>query len=225
MLRRIAVFGFIAAAGVLCGGEPQRPAADYPVQGHLGTFTIAAENLGPAVPSPSGSVFAQDHITIEVAVYPNGPQKRITLEHVNFALRINGKKMLLRPDSPGMVAASIKYPDWEDRARLEGTAGMGDAGVIFGRPPAVGRFPGDNRPREREGRVPNPVPKVDNPVGQKQDDTPIEETVARASLPDGEIVAPYAGCLFFPFKGKRKSIKKLELIYEGPAGEVSLRIP
>jgi hypothetical protein len=225
MWRRLGVLCLIGAAGCVLADEPSRKPSDYPVRGQLGTFIVAAENLGPSVPSPSGSIFAQNHIAIEVAIFAQGAQKRIELAHANFALRINGKKTVLRPDTPGAVAASIKYPDWEQRGRVVGTAGIGDAGVILGRPPAVGRFPGDQRPRDRQGRVPNPVPKVDNPVERSAEDTPVEEIVMRAALPEGEIVAPYAGCLFFPFKGKMKSIKKLELIYEGPAGELSLLIP
>jgi hypothetical protein len=225
MWRRLGVFYLIAATGCALAGEPLRKPSDYPVQGQLGAFVIAAENLGPSVPSPSGGIFAPHHIAIEVAIFAPGKQERIVLAHANFGLRINGGKTVLRPDTPGAVAASIKYPDWEQRGRVVGAAGIGDAGVILGRPPAVERFPGEQRPRERQGRVPNPVPKVDSPLGRQPDDTPIEETVSRAALPEGEIAAPYAGCLFFPFKGKMKSIRKLELIYNGPAGELSLLIP
>jgi hypothetical protein len=35
---------------------------------------------------------------------------------------------------------------------------------------------------------------------------------------------PAAGLIFFPFEGKTKSIKTLELSYEGAAGRVTLKL-
>jgi hypothetical protein len=213
---------------ILCGvveaDEVARKPSDYPVQATIGFVIIAAENLGPSVPTPSGGLFTSDYIAIEVAVYPQQGPKQATITHQEFALRINGAKVPLPPDSAGAVAASIKYPDWEERRRIEATAGVGGADVILGRPRAVERFPGDQRPVEQQGRVNGRVPPVENPVGKKTEDTPIEELVRRAALPEGDSLLPISGCLFFRYKGKLKSIKKLELLYTGSLGEASLRI-
>jgi hypothetical protein len=204
----------VFALTVLQAGETVRKPADYPVHVDIGGITFAAENLGPSVPTPSGGLFTTDYLVIEVALFAEGAGRTVAVRHQHFALRINGEKSLLRPDSPGAVSASVKYPDWEQRRTIE--AGVGP--VIIGRPNPVGRFPGDNR----GGRT---YPQVENPVGRKGDNTPIDELVLNAALPEGEVRVPVTGCLYFPFKKKMKTIKKLELIYDGAMGEGSLRFP
>ena len=52
-----------------------------------------------------------------------------------------------------------------------------------------------------------------------------DEVIQRAALPEGEVALPVSGCLFFPFHGKMKKIKKLELVYDGPLGHGSVLIP
>ena len=151
------------------------------------------------------------------------PKRDASLAQAQFGLRINGSKSVLRPDSPGFVAASIKYADWERYRGFEATAGLGNAGVILGRPTPAERFPGDRRPTE--GRTPNPVPPVQSPMETKKEQAPVEDLVKAAALPEGELVLPVSGCLYFQYKGKLKKIKKLELVYEGPLGEASVRIP
>ena len=219
MCRRNLLFPALAAVLMLQAGEPTRKPEEYPVHGKIGKVTMAAENLGPSVPTPSGGLFTSDYIAIEVALFGEGRGQVAALAHLQFALRINGEKTLLRPDTPGAVAASIEYPDWEQRPRLEAQAGP----VIIGRPNPVERFPGDRRPAEQTGG--GPRPRIDNPVGRKPDPTPIDELVRNAALPEGDVPLPVSGCLYFPYKKKMKTIKKLELVYEGPLGEGSLRFP
>lgn len=208
----------------LSAGETTRTADEYPAKMQVGRVTIAAENLGPSVPTPSGGIFTQEYLTIEVAIFGAVKGQRETFNHQQFALRINGSKVPLRPDSPGTVAASLKYPDWERRSRLEASAGAGDGGIILGRPRAVERFPGDRRPAEQRGSG-VPLPRVDNPNSRKPETATVDELVQNAALPEGDAALPVTGCLYFAFKGKLKSIKKLELLYEGPLGESSLRFP
>jgi hypothetical protein len=43
-------------------------------------------------------------------------------------------------------------------------------------------------------------------------------------VPDGDLKTPFAGLLFFPFRGKTKSIKTMELLYQGPAGTIALKL-
>lgn len=197
---------------------------DYPAKLVAGPVTFGIENLGPGVPSPSGSIYLDQHIAIEVSAYSNGKAKRVALNSGHFTLRINGAKTLIPADTPGAVAASVKYPDWVSRGRLEGTAGVGDAGVIFGRPRSVERFPGDPRTQQQDGGV-NRVPRVESPVGQQAPEMSTDEIIQRAALPEGDVALPASGCLFFPFHGKMKKIKKLELVYDGPLGRGSVLIP
>lgn len=204
-------------------GDTDRKPADYPAHITIGRVTIAAENLGPSVPTASGGIATRDYLSIEVAVFEDGLGHHAGLAHGQFALRINGSGTLLRPDSPSAVAASIKYPDWEQHPVLVGTAGIGDAGVMAGRPRPVERFPGDHRPAEQTDR--GPMPRIENPLGRTQDPASVDELVARAALPEGDTALPAHGCLYFPFRKKMKTIKKLELVYAGPLGEGTLRIP
>lgn len=223
MFRTLCIWILLSAA-VLVAAEPARKPQEYPVHARTGNIIIAAENLGPSVPTPSGGIYVNNYIVIEVAVFGETKAVRTAeLSASHFALRINGSRSVLRPDSAGFVAAAIKYSDWERYRGLEGTVGLGDAGVRIGRPTPEARFPGDRRPIE--GRAPNPVPPVNSPVETKKDDTPVEELVQRAALPDGEPVLPVSGCLYFQYKGKVSKIKKLELVYEGPSGATSLIIP
>ncbi len=220
MVSRIYWLAFLLTV-TLNAGEVARKAEEYPARMKVGSLIIAAENLGPAVPTPSGGLFTEDYISIEVALFAQAPAI-ISLSHSHFSLRVNGK-LILHPDTPGTVAASIKYPDWVQRPRLEGAAGAGDANVIFGRPRPVERFPGDHRPAEQTER--GPMPRLDNPVSKKAEPLSIDQTVNNAALQEGEQGLPVSGCLYFPFRKKMKSIKTLELIYDGPSGAGSVRIP
>jgi hypothetical protein len=48
------------------------------------------------------------------------------------------------------------------------------------------------------------------------------EAVVSAGLNEGEVDHPIAGYLYFPYRGDGKKAKTIELIYRGPAGEVTL---
>ncbi|MBV8847913.1 MAG: hypothetical protein JO307_34295, partial [Bryobacterales bacterium] len=48
------------------------------------------------------------------------------------------------------------------------------------------------------------------------------QRVQKAVLAEGERPLPQAGLLFFPYRGQAKGIRSVELIYKGPAGEVTL---
>jgi hypothetical protein len=96
--------------------------------------------------------------------------------------------------------------------------------VILGGPQPTERFPGDPNGRSR---MPRP-PSVDtsNPNVPQQEEVPIGEAVQRSSLPEGtNLVAPFSGFLYFPFKGKLKKLKSVELLYHGDYGDTALPLP
>lgn len=206
------------------GTTPREKPSDYPVQVISGAVTIAAEDMGHSIPAPRGMLFAGDYLVIEVAVYSDSKEP-LTLASGHFKLRLNGKKKsLLFPQSPGMVAASIKYPDWEQQRTFTVGAGMGNAGVILGQPPATERFPGDRRPAE--SRLPQPprAPDQDSTGIDKHPEPTTDEIVQRAALAEGPVKLPVAGLVYFPFKGKLSKLKSVELIYEGPTPAAVLRL-
>ena len=191
--------------------------ADYPVRAELPKMQLAAEYLVHSMPTPKGVIFVQDYLVMEVAAYPKGKPSLLTWTSGEFTLKINGRGHAMYSQSPGMVAASLKYPDWQQRPTATVEAGVGDGSVSIGRPPAVGRFPGDPTGSQR---IPRPrAPEPESPTGETAPpEMPIGETCQRLALPDGAIAGPVSGYLFFPYSGKIKAIRSLELLYEGSDG-------
>lgn len=189
---------------------PRSKASDYPAHVTLPGMEIAAEYLLHSIPTAKGFYVSRDYLVIDVGVFP-AAKERVTISSAQFRLRINHQTLELPPDSPGTVAADIQYPDWEQHPTTTVQAGP----VMVGAPPTVGRFPGD--PRESPP-ISAPVPEQPDPSGMdKEAPKTIQELVALAALPAGSSNKPMKGCLFFRFRGKTKSIKSLELIYD--AGE------
>ena len=193
---------------------PKEKAADYPVHVALPGMELGAEYLVHSLPGPKGVIFVRDYLIVEVAAYPTnlvgGEWKT-----AQFSLRIN-KKGAIPPDSPGMVAASVKYADWQQRPTFSAQGGIGDGSVAIGQPPNVARFPGDptaSRP------IPSPVPEPENPAGEgTAPELTIDQICQRQALYDGPFRKPVNGFLYFPYEGKLKSIHALELVYESADG-------
>jgi len=61
------------------------------------------------------------------------------------------------------------------------------------------------------------------PEQQRGASTP-QEAVTAAGFNDTDVGQPVAGYLFFPFRGDGKKANTVELIYRGPAGEVTLHL-
>jgi hypothetical protein len=203
---------------------PKDKAADYPVHATAGTTAIGAEYLVHSIPSGTQTFIASDYLVVEVAVFP-ALGEPIEVGASNFTLRLNGKKEGIHPDVPGVVAASVKYPDWEQRKNVEVQGGVGDTGVVIGRPPVVGRFPGDPRPQQsRLPRAPKaPAPDDRNGMEQEQPAS-AEDVITQKALAEGPAEKPVSGYVYFRYRGKIKSIKSLELIYESKSGPVTLKL-
>jgi hypothetical protein len=209
-------FRFLASTLTLCGlacaqnygTNPKPKPADYPAQARVGDLVIAAEYLLHALPAARQSFTVPEYLVIEIAAYPPR-SKTVELASGMFTLRINGKKEELHTQAPGMVAASLKYSDWENRPSLEAAAGP----IIFGRRDPVERFPGDQRdPDSQRPRRPQAPDTTPGGVERQQPETAAEVAVAMA-FPDGPTGGPVSGYLYFAFKKKPASIKSLELIY------------
>ena len=185
-------------------------AADYPAHATVSGLDIGAEYLLHSIPTEQGSYVANDYLVVDVGIFPS-TRESIKVSSSQFKLVINHGKFQLPADSAGAVAASIKYPDWEQRRTVTAQAGP----VIVGAPPAVGRFPGD--PTQRPPITPPPPEQPDPSGTEKAPAKTVEEMIALAALPEWPTTQPAKGCLFFRFRGKMKSIKSLELVYNGGA--------
>ncbi len=60
--------------------------------------------------------------------------------------------------------------------------------------------------------------------GGADDQMTIEQRLKRAAVPEGDQKPPFAGLLYFPFHGKMKAIKSMDLLYDGPAGKFELKL-
>ena len=189
----------MAAATALYPLDVRKSPAEYPVQSAGKDFAIGADYTVRTFLADGHSFSIDDYLLVEVGVFPIG-ETNVNLQR--FTLRINGKNTLV-PQTPGMVAASVKYPDWSTRPRVEVAAGP----VIFGRPQPVGRFPGDRR-EEPARREPMPTQSKTNPIDYT-------DVIGKAALPEGLARRPVAGYIFFAFDGKLKSIRSVELLVDG----------
>ncbi len=220
----------IAAMGVALPGcfgegvEPRTTASAYANHAELKGLSIGAEFLVHSFSGRGKTFVVDDYLVVEVAVFP-AAGKRVLVNAGNFSLRVNGKKAALMPQTPGMVAASLKYPDWQAKPRIEAGAGVGDIGVLVGRPTARERFPGDPRPRQSRLPAPPQAPPPEDRTGvEKPEPVQADEVVVDTALPEGERTQAAAGHLYFAYRGKTKSIRSVELVYSGPEGPASLRL-
>jgi hypothetical protein len=198
------------AAGQSATADRQK-AADYPVSASAGQADVGAEFLVHNIPFAHGYYFAKGYLVVDVGVFPKpgGAQK---VSAGQFTLHLNGDSSILVAQSPGMVAASLKYPDWSgESSGLSGGAtvgnGVGDIGINSQTRP-VGRFPNDPR-----GKSPD-----DGTVNPNQDDAP-DHQISLVALPDASSDRPIKGCVFFASDIKAKKIKSLALEWTGPAGD------
>ena len=130
--------------------EVKNAPSDYPAQGSAKDFSFGAEYMVNSFSAQGRSFTVEDYLIVEIGLFPKG-EANVDLRR--FTLRVNGKALLLA-QTPGMVAASLKYPDWNSkpvvtaarRACDFGTAAGG--GAISRRParPASDSRPGSGRP-------------------------------------------------------------------------------
>src|ERR1700730_3646789 len=167
----------------LCGAFSQTASkdkvTDYPAHAMDGTTGVAAEYLVHSIPAGTQTFIASDYLVMEVAVFP-ALGEPIDIGTSTFKLRVNGKKEVISAEGPGFVAASVRYPDWEQRKNVEVQGGIGDAGVVLGRPPVVGRFPGDPTPQQsRLPRAPKASAPDDRNGIEKEEPARVEEVIAQ----------------------------------------------
>jgi hypothetical protein len=182
------------------GLTPRATPADYPVQTKVGPVTIAAEFAGHGIPTREGALSTEDYVVVEIAFY-GAPGTRFPLSLNDFALRINGKKNPAPSEPFERLAYSVKDPEWAPPQKAESSkTSIGGGGASLGG--------GDDS--SKEVRVP---PELQRAMALR---------VKKASLPEGERPLPQAGLLYFPYGGKVKGIRSLELIYSGSAGKTTI---
>lgn len=190
------------------GTEIKAKPSDYPASAEASGGTwIGADFGGHTFSAENTSFLVEDYICIEVAVFPPPGGKDILVSATHFALRLNKHKAILA-QSPGMVAASMKYPDWTQKPTMEAQAGP----MVIG-PRPQSRFPGD--PTDRRNRLPGPAstdPAAD--AERKPVANPVE-LIPKVALDEGMVHVPRSGYLYFPYGGKLGKLNSIELVYSG----------
>ena len=204
---------FAAGLAFAQGGTATKPKPeDYPVHSQANGVAIGAEFMVHSFSGGEQTFVAPDYLVVEVALFPPKGES-IDVNAGTFTLRINGKKQVLLPQAPSMVAASLKHPEWQTRPNAQAGIGVGGIGVALGRPAPRTPFPG----APPESRLPKPprAPGPDNPGGlDPRERVKPEELVVQTALPEGNHRSALSGYLYFAFQGKAASIKSLELLYE-----------
>ncbi|MCX6630290.1 MAG: hypothetical protein NTW28_21950 [Candidatus Solibacter sp.] len=186
------------------GMPPRAAPTDYQAHAQAGTVTIAAEFTGHGIATSQGALTTEEYVVVETGFF-GAAGARTTLSAEDFSLRINGKKTALSTQPFGLVAGSLKDPEWEppletkkSKSSMSGGGGGGGQG---------------------ESNEPPTPPKMPFPVRRA-----MEQRVLKATLPEGDRALPVAGLIFFQYRGKTKDIRSLELIYAGPAGKATLTL-
>jgi hypothetical protein len=185
------------------GMPPRAAASEYLTHAQAGNITIGAEFTGHAVPTPEQMVQSDEYIVVEAGFF-GPPDAHLTLARTDFSLRVNGKKVPLTAEPLELVYKSLKDPEWQPPVPAESKSkgglttggGGGDSG-------------GD--------KLPPIPPKLPFELRRA-----MEQHVQHAAMLEGDRPLPQAGLLFFSYRGKAESIRSLELIYSGPAGNVSI---
>jgi len=190
-----------AQASEFKGLPPRAAPSEYQAQAKAGAVTIAAEFAGHSVPKLEGPLNTEDFVVVETAFF-GPPGAKLVLSTGDFTLRINGKKGKLDSVPFGMVTSSLKDPEWQPPEQKDADK-PSKSGLSTGQG-------GDNTP-----------PVIHVPLELRR---AMAQYLQKASLPEGDRGLPQAGLIYFRYSGRVKSIRSIELIYSGPAGEATLEL-
>jgi hypothetical protein len=215
--------GLIVSTHLLHPNEPPKGKPElYPAHASLAAMTLAAEYTGSSVFGRAETYYLRGFLVIDAAVFPH-PRQVPRLASNHFRLRVNDNKTL-DAHSPGMVALTVHDPAWGGGRRLETGGAIGP--IVIGEPR---RAPMPNDPRGTDPRQPGPVPRPveneDRSGVERQPRETMPDVVKGEALLEGGIEQPARGYLYFPYTGKLKSVKKLELLYDNGSAKGALQIP
>lgn len=183
------------------GLPPRATPGDYQAHAKAGSVTVAAEFMGHAVPREEGPLSTEDYVVVETGFF-GAPGARINLSLNDFSLRINGKKHPLSSQPDELVDSSLRDPQWAppEEAKSKSKTGLSTGG------------------QSDSSSTPAPVHV---PIAMQR---AMAQSVRKSALPEGDRALPEAGLIFFQYRGKRKNIHSLELIYAGSAGNATLAL-
>ncbi len=167
-----------------------------------------------------GSDLDGDFILVQLNIRPLY-NYRLVLERDDFTLRSRRDNERSRGMSPDEIAGESVLVLGRRRVGSGGVFGESQDPVILGNPGT------DNRPR----RLPSPNSSIGSSLSAsgstevsrvKHRQTSLLERLAELELPIQETRAPVRGFLYFQVSAKQKK-KHIRLMYDGPAGEFTMR--
>lgn len=197
---------------------PRASATDYPVQGKVAGFTLAAEYFGRSAPTVAttgeATIFTGYYLVVEVAVYPERGQT-VAVRPYELRLFINGAKAGLLPQSSSLVAGTFKYHGYEHGFDLDTQVGPI---LIPGSPRRGPSFPGD--PTERQTTRPTvPIPDNDSQRKSQERQQDPAAILPALDLESGEASRPVSGYLYFFWRAHTNKIRDMELRWQPSFGE------
>ncbi len=172
------------------------------------------------VKSLLGNDLDGDYILVQLNIRPLY-NYRLVLERDDFTLRSRRDNERSRGMSPDEIAGESVLVLGRRRAGSGGVFGDSQGPVIPGNPGT------DNRPR----RLPSGNPSIGSGLSasgstevsrSERRQTPLLERLIEMELPIQETRAPVQGYLYFQVSAKQKK-KHIRLMYDGPAGEFTMR--
>lgn len=207
---------FVVGA-VLCSAAEKKP----PV-GQAGSECVEIDaTLYPdkeALRRELGSDLGGHFLVVKVSIAPKG----------GGALAVSPDDFVLRSDKDGQRSGPLAPSQIAGRGALV-ISSRGGGGLMAENPgPVWGGYPGTGRP----GRLGGESTVVGNAgessaegtvqSGSKEKENPLLATLKERALPNKTDTGPVSGLLYFLLEGKHKA-KDLELLYNGPAGKLSMR--
>jgi hypothetical protein len=187
------------------GVPPRATPGDYLAHAQAGKYTLAAEFDGHSIPDPQSILTNENYVVVEVGLF-GPPEARLALSYTDFSLKINGKKATYPAQGFELVFKDLKDPEYD-----------GPGSAVSNKANAGKTTVNTNGSADKNNPDPNYLPAIVHiPIAITRG---WEQTVRRASLPEGERPLPAAGLIFFEHRGKVTSV---ELIYNGPAGKVTI---
>ncbi|MEZ5401900.1 MAG: hypothetical protein R2729_19660 [Bryobacteraceae bacterium] len=214
--------GCLVVAMAWCAEPPKAKVSDYPAYAELSKLALGGEYNGSSAFGRRDTYYLKNYLVVDVAIYPK-PRTVLRVSIGQFRLRVNGKK-IIEPQPPGMAALTVNDPRWGTAPRFEQGGAIGP--VVLG-PPRRAPLPGDptgTDPRNR-APIPRPVENEDRSGVERERPEPMQDVVRGEALIEGPVEQAVRGYLYFPYSGKLKSVKKVELIFDDHAESATLTLP
>lgn len=208
---------FVVSISVAQGGKKPSPAhtANDAVE-----ITASALLDREALQQTLGSDLGGYYVVIAVQINPRDG-KPLVIHLDDFLLRTDRNGEKATPFVPSQIAGS--------GALIVSQTGGGRGMMGEDRGPIWGGYPGSGqRPRRMGGdgggigNTATSSAQASVQADSKSKPSPLLEGLKEKILPEKQTDQPVSGLLYFPMEGKQK-LKDLELLYNGPAGKLSLR--